>query len=213
MTDPVEPQLCGECETLHRPGENTLCPGWRPARTVLDNQPRVTKAAPGALPSVQRWVRRAHAAEAMVAAVREIVVYRDDHADDWSMDRVEEAVRIQTEGVPRPQRRAAVTPRALLESEGFELVLDPDFLRRPDVVGDPACCTHAILLTDFRIAAAEESWDLVYGATHEIAHAHALQGNRGWVHDDNLWGDQATILSKWLRRLGFEHDRAFKGPT
>lgn len=29
-----EPELCGECGVIHRPGENTLCPGWRPGPFV-----------------------------------------------------------------------------------------------------------------------------------------------------------------------------------
>lgn len=37
MTDPKAPQLmCGECGCIHRPGENTLCPGWRPGPFVPD---------------------------------------------------------------------------------------------------------------------------------------------------------------------------------
>jgi hypothetical protein len=31
-----EPKLCGECGAIHRPGENTLCPGWRPGPFVPD---------------------------------------------------------------------------------------------------------------------------------------------------------------------------------
>lgn len=30
----VEAKLCGECGVIHRPGENTLCPGWRPGPYV-----------------------------------------------------------------------------------------------------------------------------------------------------------------------------------
>lgn len=29
-----EARLCGECGCIHRPGENTLCPGWRPGPFV-----------------------------------------------------------------------------------------------------------------------------------------------------------------------------------
>lgn len=31
-----EPALCGECGAIHRPGENTLCPGWRPGPFIAD---------------------------------------------------------------------------------------------------------------------------------------------------------------------------------
>lgn len=30
------PQLCGECGCRHYPGENTLCPGWRPGPFITD---------------------------------------------------------------------------------------------------------------------------------------------------------------------------------
>jgi hypothetical protein len=41
----AEPQMCGECGCKHRPGENTLCPGWRPGPFVPDPTPERIAAA------------------------------------------------------------------------------------------------------------------------------------------------------------------------
>lgn len=41
----AEPKLCGECGVSHRPGENTLCPGWRPGPFVPDPTPERIAAA------------------------------------------------------------------------------------------------------------------------------------------------------------------------
>ena len=38
-------KLCGECGCIHRPGENTLCPGWRPGPFVPDPNPKRIAAA------------------------------------------------------------------------------------------------------------------------------------------------------------------------
>jgi hypothetical protein len=37
--------MCGECGCIHRPGENTLCPGWRPGPY---DGPRPGEPAPSA---------------------------------------------------------------------------------------------------------------------------------------------------------------------
>jgi hypothetical protein len=34
-------EMCGECGCIHRPGENTLCPGWRPGPFVPSPQPEM----------------------------------------------------------------------------------------------------------------------------------------------------------------------------
>ena len=36
-----QPALCGECGVIHRPGENTCCPGWRPGPFVPSPQPEM----------------------------------------------------------------------------------------------------------------------------------------------------------------------------
>lgn len=94
-----------------------------------------------------------------------------------------------------------LTPRDLLALEGFELVVDPHYSQRPDIMGNPECCHVGILLTGYRYAAVDECWMIVYGAAHEIAHMRALERGRGWDHDEDLWSEQADILARWVRKV------------
>jgi hypothetical protein len=44
VTDESVPELCGECGCQHRPGENTLCAGWRPGPFVPGPIPEAVAA-------------------------------------------------------------------------------------------------------------------------------------------------------------------------
>ena len=106
----------------------------------------------------------------------------------------------------RERSGRALAPSDLLRREGYELVVDPLFYARPDVIGDPDCCPTGILLTGKRYAAAADHWIILYSAAHEIAHDLDLDAGRGWCHDDEFWSLQASILARWVRVAAGVHE-------
>jgi hypothetical protein len=83
-----------------------------------------------------------------------------------------------------------------IRRQGYEPVLCEDPEHHPDALGSPSPASQVALLTGMRVALASDSWDLAYAVAHEIA-----EDRYGLRHSAEMFGEQANILSCWIRAL------------
>lgn len=96
----------------------------------------------------------------------------------------------------------------LVLAEHYGFLVTPTPHLTPGILGNPkdAHGFDALVCNDpgecLFVACLADSWDHVYGVSHEIA-----EHQRGFGHTLETFESQAVLLAKWCRRLARENTR------
>lgn len=80
----------------------------------------------------------------------------------------------------------------VLRETGWTVVIHDDPERHPDHLGNPCYGQQCAVLSGGRIAIKQDSWDLAFAASHELAEV-----DHHFQHDETLFCNQANLLAWW----------------